>query len=63
MAREPQRGGGGERRDRRDNRSAPEAGADPELVEKLVHINRVAATVKGGRRFSSKNTCLLYGAE
>ena len=23
-----------------------------DIVEKLVHINRVAATVKGGRRFS-----------
>ena len=26
--------------------------ADSDIVEKLVHINRVAATVKGGRRFS-----------
>ncbi len=25
---------------------------DSDIVEKLVHINRVAATVKGGRRFS-----------
>jgi small subunit ribosomal protein S5 len=41
----------GDRRDRRD-RNAPEERADSDIVEKLVHINRVAATVKGGRRFS-----------
>src|ERR1700741_3546657 len=51
MARgEQQRGGGGERRDRRDRNQ--EERADSDIVEKLVHINRVAATVKGGRRFS-----------
>ena len=51
MAREPQRGGGD--RNRRDNRNGPVAdGPDSDIVEKLVHINRVAATVKGGRRFS-----------
>ncbi|MEO6340058.1 MAG: 30S ribosomal protein S5 [Caulobacteraceae bacterium] len=37
-----------ESRDRRPPRDE----ADSDIVEKLVHINRVAATVKGGRRFS-----------
>lgn len=46
MAREPQRG------DRRDRRAPEAEGPDSDIVEKLVHINRVAATVKGGRRFS-----------
>jgi small subunit ribosomal protein S5 len=50
MARGEQRSGG-DRRDRRD-RNKPEERGDGDIVEKLVHINRVAATVKGGRRFS-----------
>ena len=50
MAREE--GSGGERRGRRDRREDREERADSDIVEKLVHINRVAATVKGGRRFS-----------
>src|SRR5690606_33539875 len=51
MAREPNRGGGDRnRRDRRDG--PPQDGPESDIVEKLVHINRVAATVKGGRRFS-----------
>ncbi len=42
-----------QRGDRRDRRDRPqEDRADSDIVEKLVHINRVAATVKGGRRFS-----------
>ncbi len=43
MARPPE-GGNRDRRPREDG--------DSDIVEKLVHINRVAATVKGGRRFS-----------
>src|SRR3974390_2041330 len=50
MARGEQQRGGGDRRDRRDR--SQEDRADSDIVEKLVHINRVAATVKGGRRFS-----------
>ena len=50
MARGEQQRGGGDRRGR--DRNKPEERADGDIVEKLVHINRVAATVKGGRRFS-----------
>jgi small subunit ribosomal protein S5 len=52
MARgDQQRGGGGDNRNRRDRNNRDE-GEQSDIVEKLVHINRVAATVKGGRRFS-----------
>ena len=44
MARPPEGG--------RDRRPRDREDGDSDIVEKLVHINRVAATVKGGRRFS-----------
>jgi len=47
-----QRGGGDGQRRGRDRNNAPEERGENDVVEKLVHINRVAATVKGGRRFS-----------
>src|SRR3569623_3312865 len=41
-----------ERGERRNSSNANADERDSDIVEKLVHINRVAATVKGGRRFS-----------
>ena len=43
-------GRGGRRDDRRGGRGGPDDGGE-DLIEKLVHINRVSKTVKGGKRF------------
>lgn len=45
------RGGGGRGRGGRDNRRGGRDEPDDGIVEKLVHINRVSKTVKGGKRF------------
>src|SRR5271169_1786599 len=43
---------GPENRDRRERRDRNDDRGESDIIEKLVFINRVAATVKGGRRFS-----------
>jgi small subunit ribosomal protein S5 len=44
-------GGRGGNRGRRDDRRGGREEEDDGIIEKLVHINRVSKTVKGGKRF------------